>query len=180
VEAARASCACRRELRSLGAIRSAALYAGPVEAALHRLKYRGWGALARPLGDLLGQALVVEGLPAAAVLAVPLHPARERRRGSNQSELLARRVRVLHSLPRPAGRLVRMRDTPPQVGLDRLRRKQNVSAAFEWHGAPLRGMPLLLVDDVVTTGATLESCAQALRDAGAGLVTAATVARVRI
>lgn len=169
-------CGCSRKLRSVGRILSAAIYEGPVERALHRLKYEGCRALAPALAGLLADRLAVEAPPAAAGLAVPLHPARLRARGYNQSELLLRGLR----LRAPPGRLLRVRDTPPQVGQDRLHRLANVRGAFEWEGEDLRGEPLLLVDDVTTTGATLDACAAALRGAGAGFVVGLTVARVRL
>ncbi len=151
-----------------------------MEAALHRFKYQGWRRLAAPLAQLLAERVVIEGLAATLVLAVPLHADRRRQRGFNQAELLAGELKRRLGLHSPPGRLVRVRATAPQVGSDRLRRWENVREAFAWQGVPLEGRPLLLVDDVATTGATLEACAAALRSAGAGPVTGLTVARVRL
>jgi predicted amidophosphoribosyltransferase len=114
------------------------------------------------------------------VTAVPLHPRRLRTRGYNQSDLLAARVRARLRLSAPAGRLVRVLDTPPQVGLDRSSRQANVAGAFAWRGRPLAGLPIVVVDDVTTTGATLEACAAALRAAGSGPVVGLAVARVSV
>lgn len=175
-----AGCPCARRLRHLARLRSAAAYEGPLAAAVHRFKYRGWRALGPSLARLLTARLVVDGLPGAFVVAVPLHAARRRSRGYNQSELLASEVRRALGLATPAGRLVRVRDTRPQVGLDRLRRRENVAGAFRWEGPEGRGEPVLLVDDVVTTGATLEACAAALAAAGFGRVSGITLARVSI
>lgn len=175
-----ASCDCRRRLKHLARLRAAAAYEGPLPPAVHRLKYRGWRALAPPLARLLTARLVVEGMPAAHVLAVPLHPARQRTRGYNQAELLAAEVRRALRLGRLEGRLARIKDTRPQVGLDRLRRAANVDGAFRWQGEPGRGAPVLLVDDVVTTGATLEACAAALAAGGFGRVSGITLARVSL
>ena len=179
VEHARTSCGCRGRLRHLTRLRSAAAYEGPLENALHRLKYEGRRPLAAPLAMLLAERLAVEGLAAGAVSWVPLHPARRRRRGYNQAELLGRELARLCALPVAEG-LQRTRDTPPQVGLDRLRRLDNVRGAFAWGGGPLQRLPLLVVDDVATTGATLEACAAALKAAGAGPVIGLTVARVKL
>ncbi|HZK72482.1 MAG TPA: ComF family protein, partial [Clostridia bacterium] len=81
---------------------------------------------------LLAERLVIEDLAAQWVLAVPLHRARLRQRGFNQAELLARELRRRLALGRPPGELVRTRATPPQVGLDRLWRQENVRGAFAW------------------------------------------------
>jgi len=180
VESARRECGCRSRLRSLTRLRSAVAYEGPVEHAVHRFKYEGWRRLAIPLAQLMAERLAVEGLAARLVIAVPLHPARLRQRGYNQAELLARELLKRMVLPAAKGELVRTRPTPPQVGRDRLRRFENVKDAFSWHGAGLEGDSILLVDDVATTGATLDACASALRAAGSGPVTGVSIARVNV
>ena len=180
LESRRDVCACRARLKSLTRLRSAAAYDGPVENAVHRFKYEGWRRLAQPLGQLLAERLVVEGLAARCIVAVPLHRDRHRERGYNQAELLAADMRRRLALFEPIGKLVRIRPTPPQVGRDRLRRFDNVRDAFEWHGPALGGEALLIVDDVATTGATLDACARALREAGSGPITGVSVARVTV
>lgn len=178
VESAQSQCGCHTRLRSLSRLRSAVAYEGPVELAIHRFKYEGWRRLAGPLAQLLAERLVVEGVAAHWVLAVPLHPGRLRERRFNQAELLARELRRRLALGEPPGELVRTRHTPPQVGHDRLWRLENVRGAFAWRGADLRGRSLLVVDDVATTGATLDACAAALRASGSGPVIGVSVARV--
>lgn len=180
VESARRECGCRARLRSLTRLRSAVAYEGPVEHAVHRFKYEGWRRLAEPLAQLIAERLAVEGLAAGRVIAVPLHPARLRQRGYNQAELLARELRRRMVLPACKGELLRTRPTPPQVGRDRLRRFENVKDAFGWRGVGLEGESILLVDDVATTGATLDACASVLRAAGSGPVTGVSIARVNV
>jgi ComF family protein len=112
---------------------------------------------------------------AFAVVPVPLHPARRRQRGFNQAEDLAR-----HLGPRVVGALRRVRPTAPQVSLAAARRHGNVRGAFRATraAANLAGRIVVLVDDVSTTGATLEACARALDDVGVGEVRALTAAKV--
>jgi len=167
-------------MRALSRLRSAVAYEGPVEPLIHRFKYQGWRSLARPMALLLCDRIVVEGLASSFVVPVPLHRDRRRQRGFNQAELLARELRQHLNLCDPPGRLVRIRATRPQVGSDRLRRWENVHGAFAWRGGALEGRSLMVVDDVATTGATLEACAAALKAAGSGPVIGVTVARVRI
>lgn len=180
LESPRASCGCKGRLRALTRLRSAVAYEGPVEAAVHRFKYQGWRRLAGPLAQLLAERIVIEGLASAAVVPVPLHPQRQRQRGFNQSELLAGELRRRLGLREPRGRLMRVRATAPQVGKDRAHRWENVRDAFGWRGPALGGGAMMLIDDVATTGATLEACAAALKAAGAGPVIGVTVARVRL
>jgi ComF family protein len=148
--------------------------------AIQRFKYQGWRRLAGPLALLMAERLVIEGLAARWAVAVPLHTSRLRQRGFNQSELLVRELRRRLSLSTLPGELVRTRATPPQVGHDRRWRLDNVRDAFEWRGAPLDARSVLLIDDVATTGATLEACAAALRAAGSGPVMGVSVARVNV
>jgi ComF family protein len=180
LESARDTCGCRTRLRALTRLRSAAAYEGTLERAIHRFKYQGWRRLAEPLALLVGERLAVEGLSAGWVLAVPLHPARLRDRGYNQAELLAEQLRRRLALAPPPGDLLRIRPTPSQVGHDRLWRLANVRGAFLWRGDDLGGRPILVVDDVATTGATLDACATALRSAGSGPVMGVSVARVTV
>ena len=180
VESARKECGCGGRLKSLARLRSAAAYEGPLELALQRFKYHGWRRLAGPLALLMAERLVVEGLSAPWAVAVPLHSTRLRQRGFNQSELLVRELRRRLSLSSPPGELVRTRATPPQVGHDRRWRLENVRDAFEWRGPSLDAGSILLIDDVATTGATLEACAAALRAGGSGPVMGVSVARVNV
>jgi len=180
VESARKQCGCRGRLKALARLRSAVAYEGPIEVAIQRFKYEGWRRLAGPLALLLAERLVVEGLAARWVVAVPLHPGRRRQRGFNQADLLVGELRRRLGLGKPPGELIRTRPTPPQVGHDRLWRLENVRGAFEWRGPDLAGRSLLLVDDVATTGATLDACAAALRASGSGPVIGASVARVTV
>jgi predicted amidophosphoribosyltransferase len=128
----------------------------------------------------MAERLAVEGLAARFALAVPLHPSRLRQRGFNQADLLARELRKRMALAVPSGELVRTRETPPQVGHDRLWRWSNVQGAFRWRGHHLGGSSILLVDDVATTGATLDACASALRAGGSGPVMGISIARVTV
>jgi hypothetical protein len=97
-----------------------------------------------------------------------------------QPELLAADLRRMLALDAADGELVRTRSTPPQVGKDRRSRFENVRDAFAWRGSPLRGESILLIDDVTTTGATLNACAAALNGAGSGPVTGVSIARVNV
>jgi ComF family protein len=146
-------------------------YGGAIGRAVARLKYERRPDLARPLGDLLWRAIEPHAteLKGVVVVPVPLHPMRLAERGYNQSALLARRIspRLDDAQLWPRA-LLRTRDTVQQATLDREARMVNVANAFAVRGsARLHGRTMLLVDDVRTTGATLEACSQALRDAGA-------------
>jgi ComF family protein len=168
---------CRIEPIQLDGIRSVAIHGGALRRAIHHLKYRHRHELAATLGQMLFVYWQKVDLPAELVVPVPLHASRRKKRGYNQAALLARVLAEHAFLALNETHLVRTRATPPQVGLGARERKTNVQDAFAWAGPRLDGIGVLLVDDVCTTGATLEACALALRRAGAESVWALTLAR---
>lgn len=141
---------------------------------LHRLKFQEERALARPLGTLMAEAASSLGEDFDGVTWVPMSPQKLRRRGYNQSELLAKAVAKELGLP-AWDLLEQVRETDTQHNLTRAQRADNVRSAYRAKGAAL-GKRVLLVDDIVTTGATLRACAQGLYGAGAQKVCAVCAA----
>ncbi|HKP54165.1 MAG TPA: ComF family protein [Chloroflexia bacterium] len=169
------------QVEGIDAFASAGLFKGPLREAVHKLKYQSDTPLARPLARLLSEALsrddpwsVLDGNP-PMLMHVPLHSRKEQARGYNQSALLTRELSRITGWRLQAG-LVRIKETQPQVGLSAEERQRNVAEAFAWEGDEIDA-PILLVDDVCTTGATLSQCAATLKSAGAGQVYAVTVAK---
>jgi ComF family protein len=154
-------------------------YGGALAQAVHRFKYASRADLARPLGDLMRRGIPprLDRVP-DLVVPVPLHFARIVERGFNQAALLARPVARHLGIPLRARALERVRDTPRQATLDRARRATNLNGAFRVREGGLEGKHVLLVDDVRTTGATLEECARTLRDRGVERVTSLVLAEV--
>ncbi|WAS98249.1 ComF family protein [Nannocystis punicea] len=155
--------------RRLGDVEACFLYEGPLASAVRRLKYDGQLELAGPLGRLLAHAPAWrEGWDLVA--PVPLHWRRALARGYNQAALLARwaaREAPLGARLRPR-LLQRVRATPPQTELDGAARRDNLAGAIVVRsGRSLAGLRVLVVDDVTTTGATLDACLRAVRSAGA-------------
>ena len=154
---------------------------GVVRSALRAIKYQGEQRLADPLGRAVARRWAAVGVGAELVINVPVHRDRERQRGYDQAALIAHHAADQLRLPF-APVLNRARATVAQFDLDRRDRATNVRDAFvvdPRNGIVVRGRWVLLVDDVVTTGATLAACAAALEDAGVLGVSAITVARER-
>ncbi|CAN5851989.1 hypothetical protein BH11GEM1_BH11GEM1_14280 [soil metagenome] len=163
-------------------VRSAyALPGGHAERIVHALKYHGWwqvgAAMARRMATLRFPPDVER--ERAALVPVPLARARERERGYNQSAELARNLSLLWGIPVRGELLHRGRATVTQTRLTPGERRRNVAGAFHTSAdrASLRGLHLVLVDDVVTTGATLNACASALHDGGARILSFVTFGR---
>jgi ComF family protein len=160
--------------RALGLYLAGPAMLNPLARAVRAVKFQGHRAAARSLGTALG-ALVP--LPAdALVVPVPLHPARLRERGYDQAVLLAHACARASGLPLAVRGLVRRRDTPAQARLDASARRTNLTGAFI-APAPIGHATVALVDDVLTTGATADACARALRTAGVERVVVLTVGR---
>ncbi len=172
---------CRTHPSFLVSVHSLAAHRSPLRDAVHGLKYEGVRVLAEPLAQLLAEHWFQQEVLAEVVVAVPLHLRRERERGYNQSQLLAAEFAVKTGLTLVDGVLQRTRPTRAQVGLGVEERWTNVQDAFAIRDnasvQALVGRHVLLIDDVCTTGATLESCAQVLLRAGANTVRALTVTR---
>ena len=158
-------------------IRGVGYLRGPLKRAVYQFKYRQKRKLALPLADLMHHYLLENPLPAELIVPVPLHVDRLRERGYNQAALLTRELSERSGLPLEEGSLVRIRETAPQVALKADERRKNVRGAFRGQGEKLRDRQVLLIDDVSTTGATLEACAEALREKGARSVWALVLAR---
>jgi len=167
---------CRYRRPVFDGARSALVYDGPARDAVLALKFRGLTAIARTMAVPMAERLIEWDPPASAIMPVPLASSRKRSRGYNQSELLAREIARLTGLPLVTGVLTRRGSTPPQVGQpDWEARRDNVARAFTTRGQVPGG--ILLVDDVMTTGATLDACARVLLSSGSGPVFALTFAR---
>lgn len=150
---------------------------GVLKDGVHSLKYDLIQELAEPLGSLLALSLYAQFANSQVeIVPIPLHRARLVERGFNQSELLARVIAKRLGLVVNKG-LVRIKNVLPQVELSGPARRKNMTGAFAWRGASLKGRTVLLIDDVATTGTTLNEAARVLRDAGARQVWGAVVAK---
>jgi len=144
--------------------------------AIHQLKYQNLKAISAHLARLLADYLRLNPLPGGALVPVPLHPRRLRERGYNQSALLARELAKLVNLPLVADCLIRVKEARPQVRTGTVaERRENVANAFICDGK-LSGKQIILVDDVCTSGATLEACATTVKNSGAASVWGLTLA----
>jgi len=162
------------------AARAAVRFSGAVQEAVHRYKYNhaAW------FEPLLAELLVTRAAPALAaeswnwIVPIPLHWTRRRQRAFNQSERLAKALSRASGIPLNSGLIRRREATPPQALLSREERAANMRRAFSYRGSkPLEGARIVLVDDVLTTGATASACAKVLMDNGSGVIDVWTVAR---
>jgi ComF family protein len=168
---------CRGGQAEIDGIRAPFRFDGVVRRAVHQLKYQNLRALAGLLAQLLSEYLLTNPLPGEVLVPVPLHPQRLRERGYNQSRLLAGELGKLAGLPVVDDCLVRERHSLPQARTASVaERRGNVAGAFACRYR-LEGGPVILIDDVATTGATLDACARALKEAGAASVWGLVLAR---
>lgn len=169
---------CHKWQLEIDGVRSPFLFEGLMRQVIHQLKYNNFRALALPLARLLSEYWETRSLPVDVIVPVPLHARRLRERGYNQSGLLARELGKLINLPVVEGSLLRLGDAPAQVRAPNAEiRLKNVLGVFSCHDGELQGKRILLIDDICTTGATLDSCAIALKRAGVSSVWGLTLAR---
>jgi ComF family protein len=165
-------------LQFIGGIRSAAYFdENPIRPAIHFLKYRNHKAMAMALARLLADAYRRFDLIGDVIVPVPLHASRLRERGYNQCELLANELSQVLKLPINTTALQRTRQTKSQMTLNAAERHQNLMGAFFCQPKNLTQRHVLLIDDVCTTGTTLDTCAEALMQSGASSVWGLTLAK---
>jgi ComF family protein len=152
--------------------------AGSVQGVLHALKYRDQPEIGRMLGKVYGNDLLIAGYSDKfdCIIPVPLHPYKKKRRGYNQSEEFGLGMSEVLNIPCEERFLKRMKITETQTKKSRANRWENVKDVFEAGEAGVEGQKILLIDDVVTTGATLEAAGRALLDAGAAELSLACIA----
>ena len=171
---------CSKWPSQIGSLRAAYAFDGPIRDSIHRFKYQGEFARASHLAAMMYQGIFrpefVEAPRWDVVTYVPLHPRRRRQRGFDQAELLSRYLSQHLELSRLEG-VTRRIDTPSQVGRNEDERRANMRDAFSWMGPRLSGEHVLLIDDVLTTGATMVAVAGVLIGAGAGRVDGFALAR---
>jgi ComF family protein len=172
---------CQYHPLKLSGQRAVSLYQEPLRGCIHGLKYDGNTRLAEPLGLLLAQAYTRYGMRADMLIPVPLHSERQQQRGYNHAALLAEVCSAQLGVPLNNGALVRQRATVAQVDLHPRERYQNVAGAFACAFVPasgvIKGRSIVIIDDVSTTGATLEACAAPLFAAGVKEVWGLVLAR---
>lgn len=162
---------CRGWPAAIDGIRSPFRFEGVIRQAIHELKYNNLRAITGLFARLLYDYLLANPLPGEVLVAVPLHPKRLRERGYNQSQLLAKELAKLSGLPLLEDCLIRVRHSTPQARTTTVsERRKNVAGVFSCPNQRLEGKKVLLIDDVSTSGATLDDCARALKEAGASLV----------
>lgn len=168
---------CMKRLPAFDAVRSLAFYGGVIRECIHSLKYENNRSLGKYFAQLLCPIISQEAWLINAVIPVPLSKERLKERGYNQAAAIAHPLALFLELPFQPYGLEQVRDTRSQVGLSAEERRMNVIGAFKAIPELVHHKNILLIDDVMTTGATLESCAQVLKEAGSEKVYCLTVAR---
>lgn len=169
--------ACEAHAYAFDTARAWAVYRGEIRKAILSLKHRQNRILGRRLASYLVELYRSYGWKADLLIPIPLAVGRQRQRGYNQVDLFAQPVAEALGLPCFERALVRRHETEPQFELNAAQRWENLHGTFHADPIPLRGMRILLVDDIMTTGATLDAAAEALKAAGAGQVFAMTLTR---
>ena len=168
---------CQQDERYFDIARSCFVYDGEMRKLIHQLKFSNKPYLARALAPFLYDKLVSLGWKYDKIIPVPISKSRQKSRGYNQSLLLARELAKLMDTTVSCDVLIKTRETIDQVGLNYIERKKNLQGSFDVVNKYLvRGKDVLLIDDVMTTGATASSCANTLKKAGANRVFVLTVA----
>ena len=171
---------CQKESFFFDRARSIGLYEGVLKQAINHLKFKKKKALALPLGVILADKLDAAERKSDLILYPPLHLKKLKKRGFNQMELIAQTVSKVSGIPFYHGGITRIIDTRPQFGLSREERWSNISGAFILEPDLAReaaGKSILLLDDILTTGATLNELSKLLKTAGASRVIALTLTR---
>jgi ComF family protein len=172
---------CRRGLFQFDFARAYSRFEDPLREIIHQFKYRAHPSLAKPLAGLLFSVYQsnVEGLSADLVIPVPMHKSRQRERGFNQACELSKYFGKLAHIPLQSGLLMRIKPTRVQAGLSRRERRLNLVGSFQVSSRErIKDKRVMLIDDVFTTGATVNECAKLLRQNGAQRVNVLTLARV--
>jgi len=169
---------CQDWKADIDGIRSPFRFDGIIRTAIHQLKYSNLRAIAPSLAKLLNEYLEVNVMDVDLLIAVPLHKKRQRERGYNQSYLLAKELSKLINLPMDETGLVREKYVLPQARTSSVEeRRENVRDVFACRGDAIRSHRILLIDDVTTSGATMNACASVLKSAGAKVVWGLALAR---
>jgi len=169
---------CARWQAAIDGIHSPFRFEGVMREAIHKFKYQNLRSLAAPLASMLQEYLVTNPVDVDVLVPVPLHRKRLRERGYNQAELLAQELGKLINIPVIDDVLVRLRHTLPQARTATIEeRRHNIADAFSCRDNRLRNQRVLLLDDVATSGTTLDACAVVLKANGAAAVWGLVMAR---
>ncbi len=168
---------CQNEPLPLEGVRSCYAYEGIIREAIHRLKFEKDLGLAEILAKALVKALIAERWNIEVITSVPVSSSRMKERGYNQAEMLAIPLALNTGIPYRRSLLKRIKEAPSQIGLGKKERQENIRGAFVANSQASQFSSILVVDDVITTGSTLRSCALALREQGVKQVYGLTLAR---